>query len=131
LFEQSFFAKPVPIFAGHALGALLAVALTSCSIDNGVGYIEIKSAPPSAVIPLYLDSVRLAPLRNGNALLQQKVGMSKLQTDGDGYLAVLCNIDVKKNRITSVTISAVGRQPRCQCGRTNGTDATGSRTCIG
>ena len=79
-----------------------------------------------------MPEYQLQPLRNGNALLRQKVGMSKLQTDGDGgYLAVLCNIDVKKNRITSVIILAVGRQPRCQCGRTNGTDVTGSRTCIG
>jgi hypothetical protein len=113
-------------------GALLAVGLTSCNIDSSAGYIEIKSAPPSAAVALYLDSVKLEPLRNGSALLRQKVGMSKLQTDGDGgYLAVLCNIDVKKNRITSVTISAVSRQPRCQCGRTSGTDAAGNRTCIG
>jgi hypothetical protein len=113
-------------------GALLMVGLTSCNSDNSAGYIEIKSAPPSAVVPLYLDSVKLEPFRNGNALLRQRVGMSKLQTDGDGgYLAVLCNIDVKKNRITSVTISAVSRQPRCQCGRTRGADATGNRICIG
>jgi len=118
--------------AAGLAGALLVVGLTSCSIDNSVGYIEIKSVPLSAFIPLYLDSVKLEPLRNGNALLRQKVGMSKLQTDGDGgYFAVLCNIDVKKNRITGVTISVVSRQPRCQCGRTSGTDATGNRTCIG
>ena len=113
-------------------GALLAVGLTSCSMDNGAGYIEIKSTLPSAGAPLYLDSVKLEPLRNGNALLRQRVGMSKLQTDGDGgYLAVLCSIDVKKNRITSVTISMLSRPPRCQCGRTSGTDAAGNRTCIG
>jgi hypothetical protein len=112
--------------------ALILFGLTSCNLDSSVGYIEIKSAPTSAVVPLYLDSVKLEPLRNGNALLRQKVGMSKLQTDGDGgYLAVLCNVDVKKNRITSVTISAASRQPRCQCGRTSGTDTTGNRTCIG
>jgi hypothetical protein len=112
--------------------ALILVGLTSCNLDNGVGYIEIKSAPPSTTVPLYLDSVKLEPLRNGNALLRQKVGTSKLQTDGDGgYLAVLCTIDVKKNRITSVTVSAASRQPRCQCGRTSGTDAVGNRTCIG
>jgi len=71
-------------------------------------------------------------LRNGTISIAGAVGMSKLQTDGDGgYLAVLCNIDVKRNRITSVTISAMSRQPRCQCGRTSGADATGNRTCIG
>jgi hypothetical protein len=123
--------KVRPLAAGLA-GALLAIGLTSCNADNGAGYIEIKSVPPSAAVALYLDSVKLQPLRNGNGLLRQKVGMRKLQTDGDaGNLTVLCNVDVKKNRITSVTISAASRQPRCQCGRASGSDATGNRTCIG
>jgi hypothetical protein len=111
---------------------LLAVLLASCSGDNGAGYIEIKSTPPSMNIPLYLDTVRLDPIKNGTALLRQKVGLSKLQIDSDsGHLAVLCTIDVRKNRITSVTISALSRPPRCQCGRTSGTDSIGNRTCIG
>ncbi len=114
------------------VGAVLVSALAACGGDNGAGYIEIKSTPPSAVIPLYLDSTRLDPFKNGTALLRQKVGVSKLQTDGDsGYLAVLCSIDVRKNRITSVTISTLSRPPRCLCGRTSGTDTVGNRTCIG
>ena len=112
--------------------ALLAMGLASCSIESGTGYIEIKSIPPSPQVALYLDTVKLDPLRNGNALLRHRVGVSKLQTEGEGgYLAVLCSIDVKKNRITSVTVSATSRAPRCQCARTGGTDAIGSRTCIG
>jgi hypothetical protein len=115
-----------------AAGIALALMLAGCNIDNGVGYIEIKELPSSAALPLYLDSIRLDPLRNGNALLRQKVGLSKLQTDGaGGYLAVLCTIDVKKNRITSVTISAASRQPRCQCGRAGTADTAGNRTCVG
>jgi hypothetical protein len=113
-------------------GALLALGLGSCGVDNGAGYIEIKSTPASAAIPLYLDTVKLDPIKSGTALLRQKVGLIKLQTDGDGgYLAVLCSIEVKKNRITSVTVSTLSRPPRCQCGRTSGTDVTGNRTCIG
>ena len=113
-------------------GIALALALAGCSLDNTVGYIEIKALPSSAALALYLDSVRLDPPRNGNALLRQKVGLSKLQTDGEGgYLALLCTIDVKKNRITSVTVSTASRQPRCQCGRTGGSDAAGNRTCVG
>jgi hypothetical protein len=107
-------------------GALLALGLASCNVDSSVGYVEIKAVPPSATVPLYLDSVKLDPMRNGNAVLRRKVGMTKLQIDG-GHLAFLCQIEVKKNRITSVTVSVVSRQPRCQCGRTSGTD----RTCIG
>jgi hypothetical protein len=65
--------------------------------------------------------------------LRQKVGTAKLQTDmdGGGHMALLCNIEVKKNRITSVTVSVMSRQPRCQCGRTSGTDTGANRTCIG
>jgi hypothetical protein len=117
---------------GGLASTLLAFGLGSCSADNGSGYIEIKSTPPSAPIALYLDSVRLDPIKNGTALLRQKVGVSRLQIDGDaGNLAVLCSIDVKKNRITSVTISTLSRPPRCLCGRTSGTDVAGNRTCIG
>jgi hypothetical protein len=116
--------------ARAAACALLAVSLISCGSDNSAGYVEIKSLPPSAVLSLYMDSVKLAPLRNGNALLRQKVGTSKLQSEVDGgQLVVLCNIEVKKNRITSVTVSAA-RPPRCQCGRTGSSNGAG-RTCIG
>jgi hypothetical protein len=114
------------------VGMALALALGGCNMDSSAGYIEIKALPSSSHLALYLDSVRLDPPRNGNALLRQKVGLSKLQTDGEGgYLAVLCTIDVKKNRITSVTVSTASRPPRCQCGRIGGTDAAGNRTCVG
>jgi hypothetical protein len=119
--------------AARALaGALLLPALTSCKIEGGEGYVEIKVIPPSVSIPLYLDQVKLEPIRNGNAVLRKKVGTAKLQTDMDsGHTALLCNIEVKKNRITSVTVSVVSRQPRCTCGRTSGTDPGPNRTCIG
>ena len=114
-------------------GVLALLGLASCNIDSGAGYVEIKAIPPSASIPLYLDQVKLDPLRNGNAVLRQKVGTAKLMTDidGAGHMAFLCNIEVKKNRITSVTVSVMSRQPRCQCGRTSGTDTGANRTCIG
>jgi len=116
-----------------AAGLLAVVALSSCNVESGTGYVEIKAVPPSAALPLYLDQVKLEPLRNGNAVLRQKVGTTKLMTDidGAGHMAFLCNIEVKKNRITSVTISVVTRQPRCQCGRTSASESGPNRTCIG
>jgi hypothetical protein len=115
-----------------AAGALALLGLAACNIDGGTGYVEIKTVPATTALPLYLDAVKLEPLRNGNALLQQKAGTAKLQTELDGgSLSVLCTIEVKKNRITSVTVSVMSRQPRCQCGRTSGTDAGASRICIG
>jgi hypothetical protein len=117
-----------------ALSALaLTLAIAACNLDPGAGYIEIKAIPPSATLPLFLDQTKLNPIRNGNAVLRQKVGIAKLQMDADGagHMAVLCNIEVKKNRITSVTISIMSRQPRCLCGRTSASDTGSNRACIG
>jgi hypothetical protein len=52
-------------------------------------------------------------------------------TDVDGRMALLCNVEVKKNRITSVTVSVMTRQPRCQCSRPNPGESGLNRTCIG
>jgi hypothetical protein len=113
--------------AGFAL-----FALAGCNVDNSVGYVEIKTIPPSSPVALYLDAVKIEPPRNGMAVLRQKVGTIKLQTSlGADHLALLCNIIVQKNGITSVTVTAVSRQLRCQCGRNStGTDTSPGRTCI-
>jgi hypothetical protein len=90
-----------------------------------VGYVEIKTVPVAAVTQtaLYIDTTRLAPIKKGNAILRQPIGTLKLQTDGiAGSLAPLCEIVVKRNRITTVTISVLDRPPRCQC-RNSGSDA--------
>ena len=103
-------------------------ALAACSVDNSVGYVEIKTVPSSIATPLYLDATKLEPFRNGTAVLRQKVGTAKLQVDGaGGGPALLCNVVVQKNRITSVTVSVSSRQLRCQCGRPS---VDNSRTCI-
>ena len=64
-----------------------------------------------------------------SAILRQHVGTRKLQADGiGGSPAPLCDIEVKKNRITTVTISVLERPPRCQC-RYSGT-AAAAHTCV-
>jgi hypothetical protein len=115
-----------------ALGGLALISLAGCTIETSVGYVEIKTIPPSTTAALYLDAVRLEPLRNGTAVLRQKVGTLKLQADGEGgHPALLCNVVVQKNRITSVTVSVANRSARCQCARASvGADAPGGRTCI-
>src|SRR5512145_2983940 len=108
----------MPASAARYVAALLApLALAACN-DAGVGYVEIKTMAVVAAPALYLDTVKLEPMRNGMAVLKQKVGTAKLQIDGDGgQLALLCNVVVQKNRITSVTLAVTSRQLRCQCGR--------------
>ena len=72
---------------------------------------------------LYINSTKLAPIKKGSAILRQPIGTLKLQADGiAGSLAPLCDIVVKRNRITTVTISVLERPPRCQC-RYSGGDA--------
>jgi hypothetical protein len=117
--------------AGRRFVALVVpLMLAACSGESGVGYVEIKTVSASPV--LYLDTVKLEPLRNGVGVLRQKVGTTKLQVDGDGgQLALLCNIVVQKNRITTVTVSVASRQARCQCGRNStAADTPPNRTCV-
>ena len=62
---------------------------------------------------------------------RQRVGTAKLQVEAsNGNLAPLCDLVVKKNRITTVTVSPVERPPRCQCRPSAGTDPTANRTCV-
>jgi hypothetical protein len=46
---------------------------------------------------------------------------------------MLCEIEVRKNRITTVTVSVLDRPPRCQCRNGNATaDTPGGRSsCVG
>lgn len=113
---------------------LLVCTLAGCIGESGTGFVQIRTVPVSPVSQpsLYFDSAKLEPLRKGEAVLTRKVGTTKLQTDGaGGQLLALCDIVVKKNRITTVTISIVERPPRCQCGNSAPQAAHGNRTCIG
>jgi hypothetical protein len=115
---------------GAATGvAVVAAAIFAYRTTGDVGYVEIKTVPVAPVVQttLYIDSTKLAPIKQGSAILQQRVGTFRLQADGiAGSLAPLCDIVVKRNRITTVTISVLEHPPRCQC-RFNGSDA---RACV-
>ena len=83
---------------------------------------------PVTQTALYINSAKLAPIKKGSAILRQPTGTLKLQADGAaGSLAPLCDIVVKRNRITTVTVSVLERPPRCQC-RNSGTDA--AHACV-
>jgi hypothetical protein len=115
----------------RSVAVLAAVlALAGCEIGD-VGYVEIRAVPSSALAQpaLYLDSDRLEPLKGGVAVLRHRVGITKLRIEGaGGELNVLCNVSVKKNRITTVTLSVLSRPPRCQC--TRGDPNEPSQTCL-
>jgi hypothetical protein len=115
--------------AGRLILALSGLALAGCNIPGDVGYVEIKTVPtsPRTSPSLYLDQTKLDPIKKGVAVLRQRPGTAKLAAEaGSGQLAVLCEVVVKKNRITTVTVSVLERPPRCQCANPAGK----SKTCL-
>ena len=54
-------------------------------------------------------------MQKGVAVLKHRTGTTKLSTEGVAASSPLCDIVVKKNRITTVTVSVLERPPRCQC----------------
>jgi hypothetical protein len=115
--------------AGAVLSALL---LASCNQDGSTGYVELKTVPGTARLPaIYLDAGKVEAKPGGVTVLRQAVGTARLQTDGGEGKILLCHVVVKKNRITTITLSPLERPPRCQCERVSGADGAASRTCIG
>jgi hypothetical protein len=109
---------------------VVGAAITAWRPGADVGYVEIKTVPvaPLTQTALYIDSTKIAPIKKGSAILRQPIGTLKLQADGiAGSLAPLCEIVVKRNRITTVTVSVMDRPPRCQC-RNSGAD--GAHACV-
>ncbi len=110
---------------------IVSAVIVACRPSGDVGYVEIKTVPVAAATQtaLYLDSEKLAPIKNGSAILRQRVGTLKLQAGSASAPAPLCDIVVKRNRITTVTISVLERPPRCLC-RYSGSDGASEHACV-
>ena len=120
---------------GLGSACIFVSALAGCIRQGDTGFVQVKTVPvPSSISQpaLYLDFVKLEPLKKGEAVLVQKIGTSKLQAEGTGgQMTPLCDVVVRKNRITTVTISIVQRPPRCQCSHDAGQGSQAQRTCVG
>jgi len=105
------------------------MAVGACS--NDTGYVEIRTSPASlsALPSLYLGTEKVEP-RNGASVLRQPVGTMQLQSDAGGQMTLLCDVVVRKNRITTVTVSLVDRPPRCQCRTDVTAKQRAGRVCI-
>lgn len=123
-------ARPLRSSATAGIVACLALGVGGCS--NDTGYVEIRTGLPILGAPpaLYLDAAKVEP-RNGTAVLRERVGTAKLRIGAGAQQLLLCEIVVKKNRITTVTVSLVERPPRCQCRTDVTADQRGGRVCIG
>jgi hypothetical protein len=92
------------------------LALAACDPTGETGYVEIRTVPATQRSPaLYLDNAKLEPPQKGVAVLKQRAGTVKLSAENIGGQVALCDIVVRKNRITTVTVSVMERPPRCQC----------------
>jgi hypothetical protein len=94
-----------------AAGAL-ALGLSACTED--VGYVEVKVAPGYLLPPLLLGSTRIDPARSASTVLRERVGAAKLEFERDGRRVAFCQFDIRKDRIVTVAVSALGRDPRCK-----------------
>src|SRR5262249_35797184 len=106
-----------------------APALAGCVPTGGGGYVEIRTMPGTTNVSqpsIYFDSIKGEPVRKGGAVLTQRVGTTKHAADGPRGQLKPCESAVKKNRITTVTVTVLERPPRCQCRNAGGS----SRTCI-
>ena len=94
-----------------------ALVLAACNPTGDTGYVEIRTVPATAQRSpvLYLDRTKLDPVQKGVAVLKQQAGTTKLSAEAIGGQVALCDIVVRKNRITTVTVSVLERPPRCQC----------------
>lgn len=93
------------------------IVLAACNVPGDTGYVEIRTVPVASQRSpsLYLDSTKLEPVQKGVAVLKQRAGTTKLSAGSIGGQVALCDIVVRKNRITTVTVSVLERPPRCQC----------------
>ena len=69
-----------------ASAVIVSAVIVACRPSGGVGYVQIKTVPAAPVTQaaLYLGSTKLAPIRQGTALLRQHVGTLKLQAEAFG-----------------------------------------------
>ena len=67
--------------AAAPLATLGILALAACEQGGATGYVELRTVPGTARVPLYLDAEKIEA-KQGVTVLRQPVGTSKLQVDG-------------------------------------------------
>jgi hypothetical protein len=95
-------------------GVALALASSLAGCGDDVGYVEVKVAPGYLLPPLFLGAARIDPARNASTVLREPVGAAKLEFERDGRRVPFCEFAVRKDRIITVAVSALGRDPRCR-----------------
>src|SRR5712691_4320359 len=92
------------------------VVMTGC--ENGeIGYVQLRVMPANATVStaLYLEGVRLDFSRGPTVMLQFKTGRWALTDMDSTWAPTLCNIVVRKDRISALTVMAAQTPPKCVC----------------
>src|SRR5262249_3421599 len=101
--------------AGLALG-LATLGVAGGLPEDGVGYVEVKVFPRLR-LPLYVHSGQVESVKDGVAGVRQGIGKAKLQFERNGQLFPICEFEVRKTRVTTVTVSTLERGGRCEIQR--------------
>ena len=105
---------------------LVISGMTGCGL-NDVGYIEIKGDLGGSI---YLDGVSVERPKSGMAILRAKTGKRELTTLAPtSSSTLLCFVQVRKDRLTSVTLASTSAFRYCTCAN-KGPAIEGKRQCI-
>ena len=103
--------------AGRVAALLSPLVLAACNGEAGVGYVEIKTV--SAAPALYLDTVKLEPLRNGTAFSARRSAPPSCRSTARAASLLCSAISSCRRTASRPSRSRVSsRLPRCQCGAT-------------
>ena len=94
----------------------LIVVVAGCD-DGGTGYVQIRVSPASTVaaMPLYLQGTRLDFARGPTVTLQFKTGSLILKGTDSTWAPAICKIVVRKDRISTLTVTGAQNQQKCVC----------------
>jgi hypothetical protein len=101
-----------------ALIGVLAFAalLAACTEPDGTGYIEVKLTPlgTASQFVILLDRQQIRTQSSGPVVVRRNVGQARLELERrKDERVTLCDLAVKKNRITSVTVHFQNGTLRC------------------
>jgi hypothetical protein len=100
-----------------AAAACLVLAMGGCEWKEETGFVEIRKAGALSLGPddvLMLNSTEIANLaQKDHLIIQERVGATSLQLKRGEKSQKLCDLEVKKNRVVTVTVTFVNTIMRC------------------
>ena len=101
-------------WAPLAVTSILGISALAYWSERGTGYVDLRLlsliSPERAV---YLGSRQVSG--SGDRVVREDAGRLSL-TDGRGWSSkIYCEVQVRKDRITTVAVRVMNGEPRCEC----------------